>query len=346
MASLIVTDNGVYLAQPRNLNGLAIEFEEPGQYIKFHEKNEFIVGLLGSRGVSVSGREYRGSPVGRAEFRVSLPFYRDRLYPDLMKQAQVDMSGFLGEEFYEGEILVFNSSGTASDTKIRWPKIDTSSDIVKSTAKRIQDELPEGKKENPYYLVEGIVYWIRNNIEYMGSHPNILQEFIRAIDSLPDDERCNPRSILSRTMFKNIENMENLDKVRLPTIKDSRELAKEFVEQLIEHNMYSLMFYVAPEEGGSEVIKSRAGKCSGINNAFTSLARSLGVPTREIKGHALGKFVGPHAWSVSYMHPYGWVEVDPTFGQVGEDFDCDTHAYLFLEDGRNLPKLRYGKIKS
>lgn len=59
------------------------------------------------------------------------------------------------------------------------------------------------------------------------------------------------------------------------------------------------------------------GKCTDINSVFIALARSVGVPARELFGIRLGKddvvdvTKWQHCWAEFFLPGYGWVPVDP-----------------------------------
>jgi len=59
------------------------------------------------------------------------------------------------------------------------------------------------------------------------------------------------------------------------------------------------------------------GKCADISSMYVALARSAGVPAREILGIRMGKKDGQdiskwqHCWAEFYQPGYGWVPVDP-----------------------------------
>lgn len=64
-------------------------------------------------------------------------------------------------------------------------------------------------------------------------------------------------------------------------------------------------------------LAKRSGKCADISTVFVALARSAGVPAREVFGLRLGKkdsadiTGGYHCWAEFYLPGYGWVPVDP-----------------------------------
>ena len=68
------------------------------------------------------------------------------------------------------------------------------------------------------------------------------------------------------------------------------------------------------------VMKNRKGVCDEIANLFISMIRSLGVPARFVSGVVYSNIdagFGNHGWAEVYFPDYGWVPVDPTFGEFG-----------------------------
>ncbi|TAL25594.1 MAG: transglutaminase domain-containing protein, partial [Nitrospirae bacterium] len=67
-----------------------------------------------------------------------------------------------------------------------------------------------------------------------------------------------------------------------------------------------------------KLIVSLGGKCGDIHSVFVALARSAGVPAREIFGIRLPKgkegdmTKSQHCWAEFYLQGYGWVPVDPS----------------------------------
>jgi transglutaminase-like putative cysteine protease len=66
-----------------------------------------------------------------------------------------------------------------------------------------------------------------------------------------------------------------------------------------------------------ELLKNPGGKCADISSVYIALARSAGVPAREILGIRLGRkdtediTTWQHCWAEFYLPGYGWVPVDP-----------------------------------
>ena len=65
------------------------------------------------------------------------------------------------------------------------------------------------------------------------------------------------------------------------------------------------------------LITTRGGKCADISSVFVALARSAGVPAREIfsirmpAGKSGDMTEGQHCWAEFYCPGYGWIPVDP-----------------------------------
>jgi transglutaminase-like putative cysteine protease len=64
------------------------------------------------------------------------------------------------------------------------------------------------------------------------------------------------------------------------------------------------------------LLQTQAGKCTDISSVFVALARSAGVPAREIFGIRIGKegdiTTAFHCRGEFYLPGYGWVPVDPS----------------------------------
>ena len=84
----------------------------------------------------------------------------------------------------------------------------------------------------------------------------------------------------------------------------------EFVSDYIEDDLgltYTRTVY--------DIIEGKSGDCSEHSQLFNVLARSVGIPSREVSGYAYdyesNTFIG-HAWNEVVM--YGlWIPVDPTW---------------------------------
>ena len=83
----------------------------------------------------------------------------------------------------------------------------------------------------------------------------------------------------------------------------------------------------------SMVLEKRVGDCTEHTQLFIALARSVGIPAREVSGLA---YMGDgyrcfvwHAWAEVALDGH-WVQVDPTFGEPVAD---PTHIKLSCGQG-------------
>lgn len=75
-----------------------------------------------------------------------------------------------------------------------------------------------------------------------------------------------------------------------------------------------------------DTLASRKGNCQSHARLYASVARAAGIPTRFVSGltYLEGKGFLYHSWAESFVEG-GWLQVDPTFGQVPVDA---THVKL------------------
>ena len=110
-------------------------------------------------------------------------------------------------------------------------------------------------------------------------------------------------------------------------------------EKSITQNALSIYTYITKNisydfekarEGGSltrkgvlQTLKDKKGLCLDFTDLFIALARSAGIPAREVDGYAYTKDFSAtptlqtnllHSWVQYYNPQLGWVSVDPTWG--------------------------------
>jgi transglutaminase-like putative cysteine protease len=78
----------------------------------------------------------------------------------------------------------------------------------------------------------------------------------------------------------------------------------------------------APLRSVVEAVQDRRGDCTEYADLFTTLSRSLGIPSRSVVGLAYSDTAGPgfalHAWNEVIIDGR-WVAVDPTWNQPRVD---------------------------
>ena len=73
--------------------------------------------------------------------------------------------------------------------------------------------------------------------------------------------------------------------------------------------------YVLLDDIADSCAKELRGDCGVMALLFITLCRIAGVPARWQSGlHATPEDSGAHDWAMFYVHPYGWLFADPSFG--------------------------------
>ena len=118
---------------------------------------------------------------------------------------------------------------------------------------------------------------------------------------------------LSPTSGKVKEIAENITKGKITTLAKARAIYDWIVD-----NMYRDPQIKGCGIGDVErLLESLGGKCGDIHSVYVALARSVGVPSREIFGIRIpiGKegdmTKAQHCWAEFYLPGYGWVPIDP-----------------------------------
>lgn len=85
--------------------------------------------------------------------------------------------------------------------------------------------------------------------------------------------------------------------------------------------------------GVENVLEQRFGRCWDFSDCFVTLARALGIPTRQVAGWLYGS--GGHVWAEYYTEGEGWRQVDAT---GGGDLPCGIyHIPFFTSDDGEMP---------
>lgn len=119
---------------------------------------------------------------------------------------------------------------------------------------------------------------------------------------------------LSPTSGKVKETAENITKGKKTVLAKARAIYDWIVD-----NMYRDPQIKGCGMGEVEkLLESLGGKCGDIHSVYVALARSVGVPSREIFGIRIpnGKdgdmTKAQHCWAEFYLPGYGWVPIDPS----------------------------------
>ena len=83
-----------------------------------------------------------------------------------------------------------------------------------------------------------------------------------------------------------------------------------------------------PNLTDSQTLNTRTGVCTDYSNLFMGFCRAVGIPVRSVLGYGLRSSdedlyqdisaATSHAWTEVWMPDYGWLTVDPTWGDIGD----------------------------
>ncbi|GLV56933.1 hypothetical protein KDH_37720 [Dictyobacter sp. S3.2.2.5] len=201
----------------------------------------------------------------------------------------------------------------------------------------------------------GIIAWLgdNNNGLAAGTHYTVISTAssadivsLREIPMPADAPNFDPNQApdqLPPVDYFNLQTVKDFTQVPGYLQKDKRihDLAQKIVTQAKATTMYdkavALETYlrqhytyntnIHPPAGVDPVLwflfgnKNHDGYCNYFSTAMTLMARSLGIPTREVAGYAPGTYesgqytirgVDAHTWTQVYFAGYGWINFEPS----------------------------------
>jgi len=170
------------------------------------------------------------------------------------------------------------------------------------------------------------------------------------------DIPASVRNVYTRPLKYWEANSDDVTKVVASVINNNStvtENAQNIYQYLV--NNYSYEFNIAKKDyvdrkGAAAALfnKSEWG-CMEFTDSFIAIARAAGIPAREINGYALTSIDAQrplsvtfksgdllHAWPEFYDPKFGWVQVDPTWGDTSNtDYftKLDTNHLVFVTKG-------------
>jgi len=139
---------------------------------------------------------------------------------------------------------------------------------------------------------------------------------------------------------------ENLNVVQ------NAERVYEFVIQNLSYDYEAQNKGMVERKGAKEaIVQKENSTCMEFADLFIAISRAIGIPAREVNGYAFasegenkpisinlngGDYL--HSWAEFYDPNYGWVQVDPTWGETsGIDYfyKNDTNHLSFVVKGLN-----------
>ncbi|GHO84200.1 DUF4129 domain-containing transglutaminase family protein [Dictyobacter formicarum] len=201
----------------------------------------------------------------------------------------------------------------------------------------------------------GIIAWLGDNNTSLtaGTHYTVISTAssadvasLREIPMPADAPSFNPNQAPDAQPpvdYFNPQTVKDFTQVPGYLQKDKRiqELAQKIVTQAKARTMYdkvvALESYlrqhytyntdIHPRAGVDPVLwflfdnKNHDGYCNYFSTAMTLMARSLGIPAREVAGYAAGTYengqytirgVDAHSWTQVYFAGYGWINFEPS----------------------------------
>ncbi|GER86663.1 hypothetical protein KDW_08250 [Dictyobacter vulcani] len=201
----------------------------------------------------------------------------------------------------------------------------------------------------------GIIAWLGDDTTSLkaGMHYTVVstassadKESLRAIPMPADAPAFNPNqnpNAEEPIEYFNPQTVKDFSVVPTYLQKDKRikDLAEKIVAQSGAKTMYdkveALESYlrlhysyntnIHPRAGADPVLwflfdnKNHDGYCNYFSTAMTLMARSLGIPAREVAGYAPGTYdsgqyvirgVDAHSWTQVYFAGYGWINFEPS----------------------------------
>jgi hypothetical protein len=212
---------------------------------------------------------------------------------------------------------------------------DFSSAEVKGIVQKIIRGIPTSKRNNPYWKARDALQWTHDSIKYSRVPRVVVSRVENTIHVFPNDGAC---SILRKSFSWNELPiiMKKLEEFCGDIIlnRDDTDLNKalcllnEFDRKCpVFFNQWLLEKFLS----ASKTIRDGTGKCDCMAHVFVALCRGMGIPAVKVEGYAhFDTIDGWHAWTMVYLHPYGWMETDPTNEFYFGCFNHDTHLYHFL----------------
>jgi len=174
-------------------------------------------------------------------------------------------------------------------------------------------------------------------------HPDVFNQYTRE-QSAKNTVYIDPNSPSTKLVAENIQNQADTN--------NSFVLAKNLFIWLKENTAYQTHNTNNSVQPASLTIKRKTGDCDDLSFLYISLCRSVGIPSRFIRGYLIDLTNGvagavAHAWAEIFVGGNignnGWVPVEcacPSTDmsvQVNQNFGIETvgHLRLFQDDGSN-----------
>ncbi len=122
------------------------------------------------------------------------------------------------------------------------------------------------------------------------------------------------------------------------TGKSDLDIVKSIYRYVVDNMKYSR--YNKKDLGALYAARQKKGDCTEYADLFAALCRARNIPARVVDGYtAVYENTPAHTWVEVYLNEYGWVPVDPAFGDVkngpSRPLDVLRPIYMYLSHIRN-----------
>ncbi|OGB75602.1 hypothetical protein A2476_01950 [candidate division CPR3 bacterium RIFOXYC2_FULL_35_7] len=177
------------------------------------------------------------------------------------------------------------------------------------------------------------VWLLENDLSKSGKLSDISKDLAIYTKALPYWEVNDPE-------IKNIANEITKDQEKVA------DKAKSIFKYVTENLVYNdARLTENPYRFGAKEALSKKDQavCMEFADLYIALARSSGIPAREIDGYAynakdnIGYIDALHAWVEVYIPPFGWLPIDPTWSSTASSLDyfskLDTNHLALVTKG-------------
>ncbi|MGV8086678.1 MAG: transglutaminase-like domain-containing protein [Candidatus Woesearchaeota archaeon] len=317
MIKVFNDDTNGYLVLPKKRALVYVELGNNNS-LKLLDKAPYTINMLATDEIKYDSLSNSYIGPGRIVLSISTNVYRgmkDSINPNIVSINSTGLENYLGKS----------------------PNINPDAKSISELAKNIQNQLPKENRNNPYFLTNEIANWINANIEYLTVPKSTIKKVENVISKMPFENRINSYEILKNSFnigeksLREIVSQINL-KNSLKEHATNYQIAKTILDQVGDKwEFFQELWYNNNGLSAEKTLQESSGKCVGITNLYVALSRNLGIPSAKVLGYVSDNYglnQGGHAWAVSYISPYGWIDVDPS-PNSSNNFNYANYAYQF-----------------
>ncbi|GEM_PF-2382482 len=165
------------------------------------------------------------------------------------------------------------------------------------------------KRGENYYIVHERRYPETENFVYGGA--DVVSHYLPKIKEDPelDGQPIFPDN--EKVMYNEFIKTR-ADGLKNKTVLGTLIALNDFVHGYVDYNRSA-----AGEGSAIKVYADRQGVCVEYTHLLMAMLNAVGIKNRMVYGYVYSEKWEPHTWVEAYVPGYGWVDADPTYGQVG-----------------------------